>query len=130
MAMPAMILKQADAEWFHRLLLPVGISEDARRVSAQWYENLGTVHNDLYFEFVRTLRRMAEPRNVHFPELEWFLRNFDLLAQKYPGQWVAIRGEELVAHADSVAALRQLVDARGIRRPFVTQVNLDGWLRR
>jgi hypothetical protein len=79
---------------------------------------------------VRTLRRMAEPRNVHFPELEWFLTNFDLLAQKYPGQWVAIRGERLVAHADSVATLRQLVDDRGIRRPLVTQVNLDGWLRR
>jgi len=56
------------------------------------------------------------------PALEWVSRNLEVLRQQYAGQWIAITGNQVVAHAQSLSDLLPQLSAPGAERPFVTQI--------
>jgi hypothetical protein len=57
--------------------------------------------------------------------LDWYLANFDRLVEEYPGEWLAIVGQEVIAHAPSTAALRKELDARGVSGVFLGLAHPD-----
>lgn len=56
-------------------------------------------------------------------EMAWLQRNRDRLALDYPGEWIAVEGGELVAHANSLPDLLRRAAERGHPHPFVTAVS-------
>lgn len=54
--------------------------------------------------------------------------------REYAGQWVALDGEQLIAHGDDPLPFKEIARSRGIERPFIAQVQKDdspftgGWL--
>ena len=54
-------------------------------------------------------------------ELEYFGTHFAELREKYPDQWLAIEGEELVAHDPNVLEVCRLAEAKGYSNPVLVQ---------
>jgi hypothetical protein len=59
--------------------------------------------------------------------MDWFLAHFDDLCTQYPGEWLAIKNCAVVAHAATPIALREAVQALGVKRPFVTKASAEAW---
>ncbi len=55
-------------------------------------------------------------------EMEW-LKQHD---KEYAGQYVALLGNRLVAHADTLPELDRLIKASGVQRPVVTRIKALG----
>jgi hypothetical protein len=54
-----------------------------------------------------SMRRALEDLRAARPDREWFFANYDRLEQQYPGQYVAIKDQKVVAsseHIDNVYA--------------------------
>lgn len=62
------------------------------------------------------------------PNLDWFLGNFDALAEKYSGEWLAIQDEVVIAHHASAAELGRQIRELGPVRVFITRAALDAWV--
>ena len=62
--------------------------------------------------------------DAHFraAELAWLQEHSAELAERYPGQWLAVDGPQLVAHAGDLAILLQQAAAAGHPHPFITAV--------
>jgi len=68
-----------------------------------------------------------KPREARFPDMEWFLDNFDDMVKLYDGEWVAISGRRVVAHSRSINTLRKELELKGVDRPFITRASLEAW---
>ena len=62
-------------------------------------------------------------------EMAWLRDHQADLARGYAGQWIAIDGPALVAHAGDLATLMAFAAAKGHPRPLVTAVPADPSLR-
>jgi hypothetical protein len=51
--------------------------------------------------------------------MDWYLEHLPTLALEFPGEWLAIVDNEVVAHAATTEQLAQQVEALGLRRVFV-----------
>jgi hypothetical protein len=58
-------------------------------------------------------------------EMSWLEKNHESLAGIYPGEWIAIDGPQLVAHAGSIAELLDTARAAGHPNPFITAIPSD-----
>ena len=52
-------------------------------------------------------------------ELEWVAANFAELQAKYSGEWIAVMGETLIAHAVELDDVIQSTRQQGIDDPFI-----------
>jgi hypothetical protein len=55
-------------------------------------------------------------------EMAWLAANHEGLTQRYPGQWIAVDGPGLVAHASDLPTLMQAAAAAGHPDPFITAI--------
>lgn len=55
------------------------------------------------------------------PALQWVSRNLEGLRQRYGGEWIAVAGSQVVAHAQNLSDLLVLIPPAA-ERPFVTQI--------
>jgi hypothetical protein len=55
-------------------------------------------------------------------EMSWLQAHQEQLRQTYPGQWVAIEGQSVVAHAPDLPGLLQAASEAGHPHPFVSLV--------
>jgi hypothetical protein len=55
-------------------------------------------------------------------EMEWLQEHQVELAAQYPGEWIAIEGSRLVAHAEDLSEVLRLAEEAGHPHPFVTAI--------
>ena len=55
-------------------------------------------------------------------ELEWLKQH----SREFAGQYVAILGDKLVAHAETLRELDRLIEAAGAKRPAITRIRAEG----
>lgn len=65
-------------------------------------------------------------RTFRTVEMAWLQAHAEELGLRHPGEWIAIDGPELVAHARDVVTLMQLAREAGHPHPFVTAVPASG----
>jgi len=58
--------------------------------------------------------------NFRAVEVAWLQDHSAELAERYPGEWLAIDGPQLVAHAEDLTTLLQQAAASGHPNPFIT----------
>lgn len=58
-------------------------------------------------------------------EMAWLRANQEKLEKRFPGEWIAVDGPELVAHAPSLPVLLQLAADAGHPNPFITALPAD-----
>jgi hypothetical protein len=63
-----------------------------------------------------------EPDPYRQRELEWLKQH----NQEYAGQYVALLGDRLVAHAETLQELDRLVKVSGVQRPAITRIKAPG----
>lgn len=72
-----------------------------------------------------SLGESALPRPFHSKrrqrELRWLQTHREEL-RKFAGQWIAIEGEEIVAHGPNAAEVAREARSRGVRVPFIHRV--------
>jgi hypothetical protein len=96
---------------------------------------MGTESEDLSARGVdRKLKAdMAEPPSLtadfRAVEMAWFQANLAALTNQYPGEWLALDGPQLVAHAGDLATLLAFSRAVGHPHPFVTAIPADPNIR-
>jgi hypothetical protein len=67
------------------------------------------------------------PKVIVGQELDWFQKNYTALKNTFPGEWVAIVGDQVVCHGASFSEV--LIGAKdlGHLRPFMTMISSEGW---
>ena len=61
------------------------------------------------------------------PELEYFSNNFDEICCKYDGRWIAIKGDKIVGHGDTLHKACEMARNNGYEKYVTTRANRDGW---
>jgi uncharacterized protein DUF5678 len=69
----------------------------------------------------------VSPKGVQFPDLDWFLANFQAIVASYPDEWLAIADQKVVAHATTPDELRRQIKHLGIQRPLIVRSHPDAW---
>jgi hypothetical protein len=59
---------------------------------------------------------------VEMPEVMWLGENQKWLEENYPGKWVAVRGNRLIAVGDTPSDVLEQSKAAGIPNPLITGV--------
>jgi hypothetical protein len=62
--------------------------------------------------------QQEEPDPYRRREVEWMKQ----YAKEYAGQYVALLGDRLIAHADSFAEVQQLVQQAGVKHAVITRI--------
>lgn len=62
-------------------------------------------------------------------ELDWLEQHQDELAARYAGEWLAVDGPALVAHATTLEEVVRLARERGHPHPFITAVASEPIMR-
>ncbi len=55
-------------------------------------------------------------------EMYWVSDHFDELIEQYGGDWIAVVGERVVAHAPTTPELREMLDSMGIMSIFLEKI--------
>jgi hypothetical protein len=63
-----------------------------------------------------------KPIRVEIPEATWLAKNLEFLEANYPGKWVAIKGDELVAVGDSLNDVMRAAEQQGKGDPLVLAI--------
>ncbi|MDO8473106.1 MAG: DUF5678 domain-containing protein [Dehalococcoidia bacterium] len=61
-------------------------------------------------------------------EMTWLQAHMEELTQLYPGEWLAIDGPELVAHAGNLPDLLRHAGDAGHPNPFITAIPAEPFL--
>lgn len=61
--------------------------------------------------------------NFRATEMAWLQAHHDEVQHDYPGEWIAVEGQEVVAHAADLPTLLQVAGNAGHPHPFVTLVS-------
>ncbi len=81
----------------------------------------------------KTLPEVRKSRLPHIDrprEMSWIAEHW----REYPGQWVLLDGDRLIAHGDDPLPFKEKVLAEGIEIPFVAHLPKDdtpftgGWM--
>jgi hypothetical protein len=65
------------------------------------------------------------PTDFRASELAWLQAHEDDLVGTYAGQWIAVDGQSVVAHAGDLATLLQASNQAGHPHPFVTRITAE-----
>jgi hypothetical protein len=65
------------------------------------------------------------PADFRASEMAWLAAHEADLINDYAGQWIAIEGQAVVAHAGDLATLLQMSNQAGHPHPFVTRVTAE-----
>lgn len=71
---------------------------------------------------IRPLEEVLPPDDLREIEMKWLQNNHSNVAALYPGEWIAIDGPELVAHASDLPTLLRLSREAGHPNPFITAI--------
>jgi len=71
---------------------------------------------------VRPISEVLPAEDTRDAEMKWLQDNLNNIAALYPGEWIAIDGPELVAHAADLATLLQRAAEAGHPNPFITAI--------
>lgn len=63
-------------------------------------------------ELLKTLKQGERTHN-------WILENLSSLKENYPGEFVAVRGDEIKAHAPDQEKIIKKLDSKGVNRSSV-----------
>jgi hypothetical protein len=63
-------------------------------------------------------------------EFEYFKNNYKEIFNKYEGKYIAISGEEVVAHGDNFGDVYNEARNKGFKRPFMNIMSSKGWENR
>ena len=84
-------------------------------------------------ESLKDVNGSAKPSEEHFLEMRWLSEPTN--REKYGGQWVALRGEKLLANGPVAREVYAAARAAGMEIPFVEMVDapdarpfIAGWL--
>lgn len=58
-------------------------------------------------------------------ESEWVANNHPHLLAQYMGQWIAVKGETVVAAASDIVRLKELLDMIGVHNPYIRRIEPD-----
>jgi len=64
---------------------------------------------------------------VESPELEYFSNYFNEICDKYNGQWIAIKGNKIVGHGDTLNETHEMAKNNGYEKYLTTRANIEGW---
>jgi hypothetical protein len=53
--------------------------------------------------------------------LKWVTRNWEVVTQRFPNQWIVIEKGTVVAHSETASDLRKQIARLGIECPFITK---------
>jgi len=82
-----------------------------------------TTHGPLALEGLdRRQDNEAEDEGFRATEMAWLASHLEQLQHEFPGEWIAIDGDSLVAHALDMRALYEQAGAVGHPNPFVTAI--------
>ena len=59
-----------------------------------------------------------EQAPVNDAELTWLVAHFEDLQKQYPGQWVAINGDRVIAHGETLVEVAQASQQQGVLDAF------------
>jgi hypothetical protein len=59
---------------------------------------------------------------VEMPEVMWLGKNREWLEENYPGKWIAIKGDELIAVGDTLDQVLNQAQEKGVEDPLVAGV--------
>lgn len=68
-----------------------------------------------------------KPKIVINKDFEWFQKNYSILKNDFPNQWVAIVEQKVVCHGDTFIDVLSDARKQGYKRPFITKVLTKGW---
>lgn len=71
---------------------------------------------------IKLVEEQMAPDDFRADEMAWLQEHAQDVARDYPGEWIAVDGKELVAHAASLLLLLQLSRENGHPQPFVTAI--------
>ncbi len=83
-----------------------------------------------------TEKTLPQVRKARLPyidrsrEMVWLAEHW----REYPGQWVALDGDRLIAHGDDPIPFKEIARAQGVERPLIAHLQKDdgpftgGWL--
>jgi len=54
--------------------------------------------------------------------LDWVSKNLSELREEYPGKWIAVVDDQVVAASDNLVALMQQLHDQDIELPFITEI--------
>ena len=64
---------------------------------------------------------------VTSPELDYFSNYFNEICDKYNNQCIAIKGDKIVGHGDTLDEAHEMAKNNGYERFVTTRANRDGW---
>ena len=62
-------------------------------------------------------------------EIRWFEDNFNEIEEKYKNKWIAISGNTIIASGKSFGEVWEMAKNKGIKAPFIVEIEPSGWLR-
>ncbi len=71
---------------------------------------------------IEPLEEAVLPDDLREVEMKWLQDHHSEVAALYPGEWIAIDGAKLVAHAGDLPTLLKLSREAGHRHPFITAI--------
>jgi hypothetical protein len=98
------------------------LSADEKLDLAEFLKEQAQKDNEVEATATQTNGYEETPDPYRRREMEW-LKQHD---QEYAGQYVAVLGDRLVAHADTLPELDRLIKASGVRRPVITRIKAPG----
>lgn len=67
-------------------------------------------------------RLAVQVGNCESPEMQWLVANAEAIEERHRGEWLVIRGRELVAHSRDFAEIQRAIAEERIGSPFVYYV--------
>ena len=67
----------------------------------------------------RSSTPIPNPVLYQSPEMQWFNKNYDLIEKEYPGEWLAVEGERIIAHSYLLDEVLNVARMHGVDKPFV-----------
>lgn len=55
-------------------------------------------------------------------ELDWVEAHADELSERFSGDWIAVKGDRVVAHAKNLSDVNKQVEGQGIDDPFFLKI--------
>ena len=77
----------------------------------------------------RSVERLPNGMRVaKMPNLDWYSEHFDELMAEYPGEWIAIADQRLLAHAKSPESLAQVLRTEHPgTSALIVRCSLEAW---
>jgi hypothetical protein len=71
-----------------------------------------------YDEVIAVSEPLPQSRPVSDIEMKWVSANYAKLRRRFGGQWIAVYGDELIAHGYTLEEVGEVVDMRAVDDPY------------